>query len=504
MRMRRSAARWPWCRAQPGTRAAALALVLAVAQALSGCAIAPDRPAPTLPDTEAALRARADAVARAQGLSDAPLPAAWWTLFNDPLLSDLQAEAAASNLDLQAALARIDESRAQLGLARAVQAPQLAAEAGYARSAQSEYSPLVRLGAPTTASSAWQLGLQAGWELDLWGHLRQLGAAADARLQASAYGTHAVQVSVAGDIARTYLLLRGAQAQLTLAGQQRAIAADLLRLAQSRQRHGVATRFEAAAAQAEVAVVDARRAQLQQLRDALMNALALLLGQAPRTLDARLSPGAVLPPMPGVLPIGIPSELARQRPDILQADARLRAAVADIGAAEADFYPRVRLSGSLGLQAFELSDLGSWSARRFSVGPALYLPLFDGGRLQSQLALTEARHRSAAIAYQQTVLRAWHEVDDALGAYAAERVRHAQLAQAVAQQQTALDVARRAWQQGTADFGTVLVAQRTLTAGQAALSDSATGAALSVVALYRALGGGWSDTLRTAQAGGAP
>ncbi len=467
----------------------------ALALTFAGCTVAPHRPAPARPPPEAARLAQAAAVMGATGLSDAPMPTAWWTLFNDNTLSELQAEAAASNLDLQAAVARIDESRAQLGLARAAQAPQLAAEASYARSAQSEYAPLARLGAPTTATSAWQIGLQAGWELDLWGHLRQLGAAADARLQASGYGAHAVRVSVAGDIARTYLLLRGAQSQLALAVQQRAIAAHLVRLAESRGRHGVATRFEAAAAQAEVAVADARRTRLERQCDALMNALALLLGQAPRILDARLLVRAGLPPMPRELPIGIASDLARQRPDILRADAQLRAAVADIGAAEADFYPRIRLTGSLGVQAFALSDLGSWHARRFSLGPSLYLPLFEGGRLQSQLALTQARHRSAAIAYQQTVLHAWHEVDDALSAHAAERERHTHLALAVAQQQTALDVSRRAWQEGTADFTAVLVAQRTLISGQAQLSESATAVALTVVALYRALGAGWSDTL---------
>ncbi|WP_335589157.1 MULTISPECIES: efflux transporter outer membrane subunit [Hydrogenophaga] len=476
----------------------------AIALALAGCTVVPQRPAPELATPQAALLARAATMDGATGLSHAPVPAAWWMLFNDGTLSELQAEAAASNLDLQAAVARIEESRAQLGLARAAQAPQLAAEAGYARSAQSEYAPLARLGAPTTASSAWQLGLQAGWELDLWGHLRQLGVAADARLQASGYGAQAVRISVAGDIARTYLLLRGAQAQLALAGQQRAIAADLVRLAESRRRHGVATRFEAAAARAEVAVTDARRAQLKQQRDALMNALALLLGQAPRELDARLFDGAGPPPMPRELPIGVASELASQRPDILRADAQLRAALADIGAAEADFYPRIRLTGSLGLQASALSDLGDWGARRYSLGPSLYLPLFDGGRLQSQLALTQARHRTAAITYQQTVLNAWHEVDDALGAHVAERERHTQLTLAVAQQQAALDVARRAWQEGTADFTAVLVAQRTLIAGQAMLSECATAAALSVVALYRALGAGWSDALAEAPVRGKP
>lgn len=302
-------------------------------------------------------------------------------------------------------------------------------------------------------------------------------------------------MSIAAEVAYTYLQLRGVQAQESVAEQNRQLADGLVRMAESRERHGVATRFDAAAARADVAGIDARLSQLHHKREALMNALALLLGKPPRELDDRLA-AAALPAMPKRLPVGIPSELARQRPDILQADARLRAAVADIGAAEADFYPRISLTGSAGVQAFDFSDLGSWASRRYAFGPTLYLPIFEGGRLKSNLALSAARHRLAAIAYQQTVLRAWHEVDDALGAYASELRRHAQLQLALDQNQTALKVAQRAYQQGTADFTAVLVAQRSLLASHAELIDCSTASALSVVGLYRALGGGWSSQLR--------
>ncbi|MDR0673661.1 MAG: TolC family protein [Zoogloeaceae bacterium] len=298
-----------------------------------------------------------------------------------------------------------------------------------------------------------------------------------------------------GDVARTYLLLRGVEARQALFEENRRIAEDLARLTESRQQNGVATRHDAAAARADLAGIEARLTQLQQQRDALLNALALLLGAPPRALEARIE-HARLPPMPERLPVGVPSELARQRPDILQAEARLRAAVADIGAAKADFYPRVSLTGSIGVQAFDFSDLGSWDSRRFSLGPTLYLPIFQGGRLERNLALSEARHRLAGIAYQQTVLRAWHEVDDALNAYAAELRRHAQLREALTQNQIALEVARRAYQEGAADFTAVLIARRSLLASQAELTDCATASALSVVALYRALGGGWSPELR--------
>ena len=269
-------------------------------------------------------------------------------------------------------------------------------------------------------------------------------------MQAAEFGRDAARVSVAGDVARTYLLLRGVQAQEKISGEHRQVVLQLLRMAASRERNGVATRFDVAAARADLARIEARLLQLQHQREVSMNALALLLGKPPRELDARLAM-AGLPPMPRRLPISISSELARQRPDILQAEARLRAAVADIG-----------------------------------------------GRLESNLALSESRHRLAGLAYQQTVLRAWHEVDDALDAYATETKRHEQLQLALEQSRTALFVAQRGYQEGSADFTSVLVARRSLLSSQSELADCATASALSVVSLYRALGGAWSPELRTA------
>lgn len=470
-----------------------------LALALAGCASAPDLQPPHLAQPDAALRAREGALTDSAVLDKSAAPSRWWTLFADATLTALEAEASETNLDLLEAAARLEESQAQLTLAGAGRQPQLAAEGGYSLSALSEHSPLVALGAPSTGHDTWTLGLQAGWELDLAGHLRQLEDASAARLQASHYSLEAVRVTVAAQVARSYLLLRGVQQQLAISEDNRNVAEGLLSMAESRERNGVATRFDAAAARAELAGIDAQRAELEHQRNGLMNALALLLGKSPRELDTRLS-AAELPGMPKRLPIGIPSELARQRPDILQAEARLRAAVADIGAAQADFYPRVSLTGGLGVQASDLADLGSWSSRQYSIGPSLYLPIFQGGRLQGNLALSKARQRQAAIAYQRTVLRAWHEVDDALSAYTSELKRHDQLQIAQEQNQAALSVAQRGYKQGSTDFTEVLTAQRSLLASQAALNESATASALSVVALYRALGGGWSQALETGNA----
>ena len=195
---------------------------------------------------EVALESRAEVLAGQLALVEEAIPSEWWALFRDDTLSRLQEQAVASNLDLLAAAARMDASRAQLGLADAARRPQLSGQAAYSRSANSENSPMAALGAPTEGTDSWSMGLQTGWEIDLWGHLRYLSESAESRLVA-------VQVSVAGDVARTYLLLRGTQAQQTIVEENRLIAENLVRLAESRLHNGVATRYEAAAARADLA-----------------------------------------------------------------------------------------------------------------------------------------------------------------------------------------------------------------------------------------------------------
>ena len=237
--------------------------------------------------------------------------------------------------------------------------------------------------------------------------------------------------------------------------------------------------------------MQARLAPLQQSSAQLINALSLLLGREPRALQAQLATPAQVPSYQAPVPIGLPSELAQRRPDIRRAEAQLHAATAAIGVAKADFYPRITLSGSLGLQAMQLSDLGSWGARSFAFGPGLSVPLFEGGRLKGALQLQEGRQQEAGIGYQQTVLRAWHEVDDALVAYQASQRRRDSLAQAVRHSQRALDSVHQQYAQGTVDFLNVMTVQNALLANEAAWVDSTVAVSLSLVDLYAALGGGW-------------
>ncbi|MBD9472375.1 efflux transporter outer membrane subunit [Achromobacter sp. ACM01] len=473
----------------PLWRCASAALCAAM---LAGCAVGPDfvRPADGLAEVDLAPRQEPAGHAR---LSDAEVPVQWWLLFEDPVLARLQAQAAAGNLDLQMAAARIEQSRAQLGIASSELLPSLDAGASYAREELSENGKFVALGASSTPDDFWRLGFNARWEIDLWGRARRLREGAEASLEATVYDREAAKVALAAEVARAYLQLRGTQAQLDIARQNLAVAGRVLGLTQSRERNGVATRFETATARAQLATVRALLPELNKRRNALLNALALLLGERPRALDETLRGTMPLPSLPASVPVGVSSQLAHRRPDIQRAEARLHAATAAIGVAKADFYPRIALVGQLGVEAFDGSDLASWDSRFFSIGPTVYLPIFQGGRLVQRLALNEARQKAAALAYRQTVLQAWHEVDNALDAWAEQQREHDELLVSYEQNLQALRAAERGYEQGASDYLTVLTAQRNLLASQTRLNASATDGTLTVVNLYKSLGGGWNS-----------
>lgn len=472
------------------------ASVIAAAVLLAGCTAGPDfvKPENTL---HGAFLVAADYTDTAR-ISDSAVPSEWWMLFNDPVLADLQSRAQAGSIDLQIAAERIEQSRAQLGIAAAQLLPSVNVGSSHTREALSENGKFAALGAPTGSGNFWQLGFDASWEIDLWGRAERAREGAAAAFEATLHEREAARVALSAEVARTYLQLRGTQAQLDIAGQNLAIAERALGLAESRERNGITTRFETSSARAHLATIKATVPELIQQRNTLMNALALLLGEAPRALDATLRETMPLPSLPTSVPVGIPSELARRRPDILRAEALLHAATAAIGVAKADFYPRIALRGRIGVEAFESGDLDSWDSRFFSVGPTVYLPVFQGGRLVQRLALNEARQKSAALAYRQTVLRAWHEVDNALGAWVAQQRQHAELQISYEQNRQALHAAERAYQEGATDYLSVLTAERNLLASQTRLNASATNATLTLVNLYKSLGGGWdADTAVT-------
>ncbi len=418
--------------------------------------------------------------------------AAWWAGFEDPLLGQLAAQALQANLDLRLAANRVQQSRAARGIRAADRLPALSAGASGVRARNSE----VGLSDPSGNAGREDYGLfQAGiglsWELDLWGRVRRELEVADAHVQMAEEDAHAVRIALLAETARAYLQLRATGQVLAITEDNLGIARDMQRLTLARQQQGVASTLQVSSAAAQVAALQARVGPLQHRQLQLRNALALLLAQPPQALDAALQEArSDWPALPSVA-TGVPSELAERRPDIRRADAALHAATANIGVAQASFLPRISLNGDAGYQARQLDDLAGWNAHRFSIGPAISLPIFQGGRLKANLALSRLQQQQAALQFHRTVLQAWHEVDAAIDGYAVEQQRIARLRVAADASDAALDAARRQYQAGVVDMLDVLTTQRIALDNRAALANSQADAAIARVDLYRALGGGW-------------
>lgn len=416
------------------------------------------------------------------------LPQQWWQLFNDPVLTQLQQQLAQSNPDNQIALLKIEESQAALGQINASLQPQISLDADYSRSAISQHIPVAKLGASHHAYNLWSMGVQSSWELDLWGYLKHLRSAAQAGIDAKYYDQQQVKVSLSAELARHYFLLRGLQNQLTIQQQIYQLDLETIQIYQKKLHNGVATNADLATVTSQAIQAQQQLEQLTQQIDLVKNSITQMLGMAPKQLDSLLT-SVTLPPLPSQIPIGLASDLVKYRPDILQADAELRAALENVQAAQADFYPRIGLTAQGGLQAFSLSDFGSWSSRQYAIGPTFHLPIFEGGKLKSTLALNETRQKIAAINYQKTVLNAWHEVDNALTDYQYNKTDAELLQQQLNQNQITQHVVNRNLEHGTVDRTQLINAQKQTLLTQSELIQNRSASALSIVALYRALGG---------------
>jgi NodT family efflux transporter outer membrane factor (OMF) lipoprotein len=337
----------------------------------------------------------------------------------------------------------------------------------------------------------FQGGFDASWEVDLWGGVARSVESATASTEAANEATRSTLLSSLAEVARDYIQLRGVQAQLAIARENVRTARQSLDLTQQRAAGGVTTDLDVANASAQLRTTLSQIPTLEQQEAQTINALSLLLGQPPNALREELVTAKPVPPVPPRVPVGVPSELARRRPDIRQAEAQLHAATADIGVAQANFYPTLNLTGSVGLQSLQFGKLFNLNSKQYSLGPGLTIPIFEGGQLRATLQLREALQQEAAVNFQKTVLQAWHDVDNALTAYKAEQTRRDELIQAVAENRRALALAQSRYQQGVADFLTVLVAETSLLASQQQLADSTTTVSSNLVALYKALGGGW-------------
>lgn len=491
-----------------------IAVAPAILLALSACTVGPDFSPPEWMSPASWFATKAEPLPKEPSIPVAePIDPNWWNVFKDPQLTRLEHRVVGENLDVQVATARLEESRAQLGIVGSAQFPSVNGNASYTRQKSSNIGVFSNApnalgangasgnttggikGAALNPFDVYQYGFDASWELDLWGKIRRGVESAKASVEASAEARRGILISSEAELARDYMQLRGAQAELQIAKNNLQSAQQSLQLTQQRAAGGVTTDLDVANAAAQVRTTAAQIPPLEQRESEAINAISLLLGLPPNALQAELIGPKAVPPVPPRVPVGLPSELAQRRPDIREAEAQLHAATADIGVAVANFYPSVTLSGSIGFQALQPWSVFDVNARNFAAGPGITVPIFEGGQLKATLELRKAQQREAAVFYQKTVLSAWHDVDNALTAYQADQARRDQLAEAVKQNERALSLAQRRYQDGVADFLQVLTAQQNLLSTQQQLAISTTNVSADLVALYKALGGGWETKL---------
>ncbi len=451
---------------------------------------------------------------------ESPPDPRWWDQFKDAELSALEGRVARNNLDVRLSTIRLIESRAQLQQTTASRYLSLNGTASYTReqfSAKEFQRGLQNANTPNGLGrlfgynsnfnsqgvrqelgslqippvDIWQDGIDASWELDLWGRIRRSIEAAKATLQASREDQRSTLVTEFAEVARDYMTLRGQQAQLAILRDNRRVAQESVDLTRTRYRGGLTTELDVENAVSQLDSVVSQIPDAEQQIAQQINAIGLLLGEPPQALRTELESAAPIPPVPPRVPVGVPSELARRRPDIREAEAQLHTATASVGVAVASFYPRITLSGALNFNALSPRDLGFWSAAAYSFGPSISLPIFQGGQLSGQLQLNEARQQESAVNYQRTVLQAWRDVDNALTAYTAEQRKHDALERSVASYQRALVLARQQYASGLQTFLNVLDAERGLFDARGQLVSSTTSISSDLVQLYNALGGGW-------------
>ena len=468
-----------------------VSVALIAAVFLSGCAVGPryTRPTTSVPQKWS--------VEQARGTSTREPSEQWWSSFHDAEFDSLVQRAVKANLDLKLATARVTEARAERGVAKSGLFPSIEATATATRNRQRVIAaPAAAHGSAVLAPiefNNFQGGFDASWELDVFGGVRRGLQAATADVVAAGEARRAVLVTVLGEVGRSYAELRGFQLRLDIAQKNIRIQQDTVELTKARAAAGLATELDVARASAQLETTRSVVPTLASGIETSIHRLSVLLGQEPGALRAELLPSAPLPITPPEVPTGLPTELLERRPDIRQAEAQIAAATARVGEAKANYFPRFLLLGNAGRQASQLHDITLGMGNFFGVGPAISLPMFTGGRIRSQVRVQDARLQQAVIAYRSAVLSALEETENALVNYSQEQTRHERLESAVKSNEEAVRLSSDLYKAGLTDFLSVLDAQRELYANEDLLAQSRTTQTVKLIALYKALGGGWQS-----------
>ncbi|MFH2134615.1 MAG: efflux transporter outer membrane subunit [Pseudomonadota bacterium] len=443
---------------------------------LAGCAVGPDyiRQDPTVPSSWSETAGTRIAQ---QDISQ------WWLRLNDPVLDELIATALRNSPDMRSARSRLQESRARLNLSDANFMPRLNGALGANRSKAGNASP----------ANQYNAGFDASWEIDLFGGLRRASEAAEADAGATLANLYNTQVTLAAEVALNYVQLRSLQQRLDIARNNLAAQRETLKITEWRAQAGLVTSMEVEQANSNLQQTLAGIPTLATNLSKAEHRLAVLLGQFPTTLHDKLNTPAALPPLPDEIALSIPADTLRQRPDVQAAERRVAAETARIGQESAARYPSFSLSGSLGWKALTAGALGDSANLTRSLSASLAQTIFDGGRLSSRVEAQNAVQQQALIAYEQTVLLALEEVENALTSYANSHERRAALQNASTSARNAALMARQRYEGGLIDFQSVLDTDRTLLSSEDSLASAEFDERAALISLYKAMGGGWNE-----------
>jgi NodT family efflux transporter outer membrane factor (OMF) lipoprotein len=412
---------------------------------------------------------------------------AWWTVFQDPTLTSLVDMARRQNLELSAAAARIMEARARRNIAAGNLFPQnQQLVAGYARA---QISQNLQLPIPLT-TDIWFDGLNASWELDFWGRLRRMVESGDAQIDAAVEDYGDSLVMLVAEVATTYVRLRTFEQRLLYAQENVRIQSDSLDLVQARFEQGLVTELDLRQARASLAQTRASIPPLAAGRQMASNQLCILLGMPVHDLASQM-PATTIPTAPPQVAIGIPADLLRRRPDVRRAERLAAAQSAQIGVAQADFYPRIAVNGFIGYAANDFRGLFDASSLTGAIVPTLQWQVLNYGRIANNVRAQEARYEASIRDYQQTVLRAGREVEDALVQFVQAKRQATFLLDSVTDSRRAVEIAQEQFRGGIADFNRVYTNQSLLVEQQDQFATVEGNIALYVIQVYRALGGGW-------------
>jgi len=457
---------------------------------LAGCAVGPNyQPPAEQPPPTWATR-----LSGGESANPATLES-WWASFKDPELEALMSAAVRSNLTLRVAEEHVREARAARDVVAGGRWPSAAASAAYSKNryGANSYPPLGLFPGIPLDYNLYNVGFDASWELDLFGGVRRALEASSAEVGAAEYAWRDVLVSVLAEVARNYINARAYQERLDITRESIAAQQAIVELIRSRYRSGLANDLEVEQATALLTATQAQLPALQSGYAQSVHHLSVLLGENPGAMLERMSRATPIPLTPPVVPVGLPSDLLRRRPDVQRAERMIAASTAQIGVAQADLFPKFSLVGSLGLTSTSTSNLLEYASRYWSAGPTIQWNLLAGGSLRANVRVQRARAEQALDGYRQTVLVALEDAENALVAYAQEQTRRESLAQSVQASETAFRLSSELYRSGLVDFLNVLDAERTLYEAQDALVGSTESVSVDLVQLYKALGGGWQN-----------